>query len=229
MNLIHIVYSARYAFVAASLIVALGIFSFFTFEPSVGRAVSDTFTVTQTVSNEISMSVVGDVTMSGGALSALTGGYSTGTTMVLISTSNPSGYNMTLAFSTTTAMRASSTAYINNYSPASTTGGVPDIAWVDNGAGGASEFGYTVRASTTGQIDPSFKHNGSYCNSGSTEADDSCWMNPSTTPEMIINSSAPSLNSTTTIKFKVAVPVSQNPALSSGTYIATGTLTAVIN
>ncbi len=227
MNSLHILYSARYAFVATVLVLALALFSFFTFEPSVGRALTDSFTVTQTISNEIAMSVVGDVTMSGGSLSALTGGYSTGTTMVIISTSNPGGYNMTLAFSTSTAMRASSTAYINNYTPS--TVNVPDLAWQDTGSGGASEFGYTVRASTTNEIDTSFKNNGSLCGTGSNETDNSCWLNPSTTPEMIINSGIPSFNSTTTLKFKVAVPVGQSPALSSGTYIATGTLTAVVN
>ena len=230
MSHTHLLYSAKNAFVAAALIVALGIVSFFAFEPTLSSATSNPhdFTVSQTITNEVSFLVeAGDVTMVS-SIAGLTGGYATGTTVASVNTNNTTGYTMTLSFSTTTAMPASSTAAINNYTPA--VANVPDFQWVNNASGGAAEFGYTVRASTSSEVDPSFMSNGTdTCNTGSTESDDRCWLNPSTTPERIIYSSAQNSNSTTTIKFKVAVPSNPSPALPSATYVATGTLTATTN
>ncbi|MCF7816120.1 MAG: hypothetical protein K9M10_00650 [Candidatus Pacebacteria bacterium] len=230
MNHSHLLYSARNAFVAAVLILSLGVISFFAFEPSIGRAVtSGPFSVTQEITNEISFLVnATNVTMAG-TIAGITGGYATGTTVAVVRTNNATGYNMTLGFSSTTAMKlnnASST--ISNYTPA--VGGVPDYGWVDNSSGQAAEFGYTVRASTTSEVDPSFMSNGStLCNTGTTESDNKCWLNPNNTPETIINTSGSVAGSTTTIKFKVAVPNAPSPALPSGFYVATGTLTAVTN
>ncbi|MCR4285462.1 MAG: hypothetical protein NUW00_01050 [Candidatus Kaiserbacteria bacterium] len=234
MNTSHILYSARYAFVASTLVFALGLCTFFAFEPSVTRSATanDSFTVTQTITNEISFRTApGDVTMVG-SIAGLTGGYATGTTMVVINTNNATGYNMTIHFATSTsgrAMQASSTAYINDYTQAGAAG-VPDYSWVDNSTGQAAEFGYTVTASTSAEVDQSFLNNGSACNSaGGTNDVDRCWLNPTTSPETIINSAAPNGSSTSTIKFKVAVPNAPSPALSSGSYVATGILTATTN
>jgi len=228
MSHTHLLYSAKSAFVAALLIVTFFMVSFLSFEPSVSRAVtSNNFTITQQITNEIAFLVQpSNVTMVG-TIAGLTGGYATGTTVVSVNTNNLTGYNMTLVFSSSTAMRATSSAFINNYSPAVIN--VPDYNWEDNTSGQAAEFGYTVRASTTGEVDPSFMNNSTLCNTGSTESNDKCWLNPSTTPEMIINSTASNGSSTTTLKFKVAVPSNPSPALPSGFYIATGTLTALTN
>lgn len=215
---------------ATVVIFAFSILSFLAFEPSLGRAVSDDFTVTQQITGEISFLVAPADVMMVGSIAGLTGGYATGTTRVAVRTNNPTGYKMTLAFATTTsgqAMTASSTAYINNYSTA--VANFPDLLWQDNPGGGAAEFGYTVMASTTGEVDPSFRNDGSTCNTSTLETVDRCWMTPSTTPEVIINSSAPTVSSTTTIKFKVAVPNAPNPALPAAFYVATGTLTATNN
>lgn len=230
MSHTHLLHSARHAGIAALLIVALGVTSFLAFEPTLSRGQTSNphnFTVTQQITNEISFLVeAADVTMTG-SIAGLTGGYATGTTVVSVNTNNATGYNMTLAFSNTIAMQASSTAYINNYTPASVN--VPDYDWIENAAGQAAEFGYTVRASSSNEIDASFKNNGTLCNTGSSETDNKCWLNPSTTPETIINSVAPNGSSTTTIKFKVAVPSNPSPALPSAYYVATGTLTATTN
>ncbi len=228
MNSTHLIYSAKNAFVAAVLIVAFFASTFFALEPQLGRSAEPfDFLVTQTITDEIAFIVYpGDVTMAG-TIAGFTGGYATGTTMVAIRTNDAQGYTMTLVFSSTTAMSASSSAYINNYTP--DTINIPDFTWVDNASGAAAEFGYTVRASTTGEVDQSFMSAGSTCNSGSTETNDRCWLNPSTTPERIIYTSGPSNSSTSTIKFKVAVPNAPSPSLPTGTYVATGTLTATNN
>lgn len=234
MNTSHIVHSAQYALVASLLVFALGICTFFAFEPSVTRSASinDSFTITQTITNEISFrTVVGDVTMVG-SIAGLAGGYATGTTSVVINTNNATGYSMTIHFATSTsgrAMQASSTAYINDYTQAGAVG-VPDYNWADNTTGQAAEFGYTVLASSTTEIDQSFLNNGTVCNSaGGSQTSDKCWLNPTTTPETIINAPIANGSSTSTIKFKVAVPNAPSPALPSGSYIATGILTATTN
>lgn len=232
MNYTHLLNSAQYAFVASILMIALFIGSFFTLEPSVSRAIdSNEFTVTQEITDEISFLVQpASVTMAG-SITGLTGGYATGTTRVVVRSNDPQGYNMELYFATTTSgrsMQASSTAYINDYTPASA--GVPDYNWIDNTSGQAAEFGYSVRASSTTEVDQSFLNNSTLCNSaGGTNDDNKCWMNPSTSPMTIINAPAPSISSTTTLKFKVAVPSNPSPALPAAFYAATGTLTATNN
>jgi hypothetical protein len=228
MSYTHLFNTARSTFVATTIIASLLLVSFFALEPHVGRAIGDTFTITQEITDEISFLFnANDVTMVG-SIQGLTGGYATGTSRVVVRSNDPQGYTMTLQFSSSTAMNASTTNYINNYTPAATS--APDFTWTDNGSGGAAEFGYTVAASTTGEVDPSFRNNGSACNTGSNETENTCWQNPtSTVAETIISTTGPVVSSTTTIKFKVAVPSNPNPAVPSGFYIATATLTATNN
>lgn len=221
--------SAQSALVASLLIVALGFVTFFVFEPSVGRAIGSQFTVSQTITAEISFLATTTATTMNGSIAGVTGGYATGTNLTVVSTNNSTGYNMTLQFSSSTAMNLNNgTSFINNYTPTLTT--APDFLWADNSSGQAAEFGYTVRASTTSQVDLSFRNDGSSCNIGAGETDNRCWQNPtSTIAETIINTSSATPSSTTTIKFKVAVPNSPSPTLPTGVYVATGTLTAVTN
>ncbi len=227
MSQTYLLNTVKSTFVATLIVASLVLISFFTIEPKVGRS-QETFTVTQQITDEISFLVApNDVTMVG-SIQGLTGGYATGTTVAVVRTNDPQGYTMTLQFSSTTAMSASSSAAINNYTPG--TINVPDLTWVDNTSGQAAEFGYTVRASTTGEVDPSFRNNGSACNAGAGETDNSCWINPtSTVAETIVSTGGPVLSSTTTIKFKVAVPSSPSPSLPAAFYVATATLTATNN
>lgn len=229
MNSTQVLSSARSAFIAALLVVAVGLGTVIVFEPTVGRAITTNFTVSQTITAEISFLATTSATTMIGSIAGVTGGYATGTNLTVVSTNNSTGYNMTLQFSSSTAMNYNGgSAYINNYTPAATS--APDFLWIDNASGQAAEFGYTVRASTTGEVDPSFRNNGSACNTGATETDNRCWQNPtSTVAETIINTSGATPSSTTTLKFKVAVPNSPSPALPTGVYVATGTLTAVTN
>ena len=227
----HILSSARQSLIAAVLISLLGVATFFAFEPSVGRSqVNDTFLVTQSITDEISFLVTAtDVSMVS-SIAGLTGGAATGTTLVVVRSNDSSGYNMTLTFSSSTAMNQNSgTGYINNYTPAVAT--VPDFVWADNSTGQASEFGYTVMASTSADLDQSFKNDTSVCNAGSNSTIYRCWMSPSTTPETIVNRTTATGNggATTTLIFRVNVPNAPSPALPSGTYTATGTLTATNN
>jgi len=230
MNVAHILKSAQTAFIASLLIVALAMGAFFALEPTVGKANPESFTISQTITDQISFLVApANVTMQG-SIQGLTGGYATGTTVAVIRTNDSNGYSMSLHFATTTsthAMQASSTAWINNYAVA--TPGIPDIYWLDSAQFGPGKFGYTVMGSTTGQISPLFMDDNSDCDAGTNESVNRCWMQPSTVPVVVIGSNGPVDYSTSTLKFKVAVPDSPSPSLPTGVYVATGILTAVNN
>lgn len=230
MNLTYIRSSAYSAFIATTLIALMAMLSFFTLEPKVGIGASDsdTFEVSQTVTEEISfVATSSDVVMSP-SLAGITGGTSNGSYAVRVRTNNAAGYNMTIAFSTSTAMqRDGGGGYISNYSP--TAAGTPDYTFANETF---SQFAYTVTASTTTDVDATFQDNGSNtCATGSSNGAATCWYNPSTTPETIINrtTSTAASGATTTIAFRVNIPSNPSPAIQTGTYTATATLTATTN
>jgi hypothetical protein len=232
MRQAHLSVVLKNSLVATLIVTLVAVFSFLNLEPTVGRAISSNFVVSQQITNEISFIATTSATTMVGSIAGLTGGYATGTNLTVVNTNNPTGYSMTIAFPTTAsgrAMQASSTAYIDDYLPA---GGAPtstDFSFTDPSAGTASRFGYTVSASTTAELSSFFKDDGASCNTGSGDTADKCWARPSTTPVSIINSTGPNSNSTSTIKFRVAVPSNPSPALPAAFYYATGTLTATVN
>ncbi len=237
MNLKNVVVvSAKNSFVA-TLVVALFFFAaFLTFEPVVGRAVVDIFTVSQSITAEISFNAsTTDVTMSP-SIPGVTGGTAYGSTTVRVTTNSTGGYNMTIQFSSSTAMNSLTSPqqyYISNYSP--TDSKVPDFAFSIGGSGTAGEFGYSITASTTSDIDTTFLDDGGTCGTGGADAVGGCWFNASTTgagstiAERILNRTTPTeaSGSTSTVLFQVRVPSSPSPALLTDTYVATATLTAV--
>jgi len=225
----------RDSFLSSLIIVSLLAATFVVLEPVVSRSqATDTFTIEQTITGEISfLTSAVDVTMVG-SIAGLTGGTATGSAFVKVRTNDDDGFNMTIRFpfATTTGMDGENTAtYINNYTP--TTPGLPDFNWVNNSTGGASEFGYTVKSSTTADVATRFRNNGSVCNNNSGgDTATKCWMNPSTTAIQVINrttSGAAPLGATTTFLFKVYVPSAPTPSLEADTYNATATLTATNN
>ena len=230
MNLALITRSVWSSLVASILILMLAAASFLMMEPKVGFGASanDEFTVTQTVTEEISfVATSSDVTMSP-SLAGITGGTSNGSYAVRVRTNNAAGYNMTIDFSTSTAMqRDGGGGYISNYAPTSAT--TPDYTFASETF---AQFAYTVTASSSTDIDSTFLDNGSNtCGTGSTDGSGTCWFNPSTTPETIINrtTSTAASGATTTIQFRVNIPNNPSPAIQTGTYTATATLTATTN
>jgi hypothetical protein len=203
--------------------VALLMASIMVFEPALGMAVTDTFTIQQTVSSEISFLVpAADVTMAG-ALAGITGGTATGTTFAVVRTNNNSGYTMDIAFSTSTALRGNTT---NSQSIRDYVTVEPTYAFT---ASSAALFAYTVSASTTTDVDQSFLNDGSNCNTGSSSTLDTCWMGASTTNFRIVSRATEAgTGATTTIKFKVHIPGTASPAVTEDTYTATATLTALV-
>lgn len=216
--------------VAAVTATALVLMSFILLEPTVGRAVTDEFIVTQTITSEISfVASTTDVSMDS-AITSITGGSSNGTTTAVISTNDSDGYNMTIHFSSTTAMsRNGGGGVIANYAPASV--GVPDFAFSNEAFG---QLAYRVTGAQAVDVDPTFRDNGTtLCATGSSNTYGACWFNPEPVggAETIINrtSATPAGGSTTTINFRVHVPPNPSPTIPDGVYTATATLTALTN
>ena len=83
-------------------------------------------------------------------------------------------------------------------------------------------------ASTTADLDASFKNNGTVCNAGALSTSNTCWMGASTTNFRIVSrGSAATTTATTTIQFRVNIPNNPVPAVNSDFYTATATLTLV--
>lgn len=219
--------------IVASLIMYITVIGLFvSFEPVISQAVQDQFEVSQVITDEITFHTTAtDVSLSP-ALSGITGGTSNGGTQVIVRTNNSTGYTMTLTASSSAGMLGDSQGgTIPALSVSSPT--VPDYSF-DSGTVGANlaYFAYSVEASTTADLDPSFKDNGSNtCNTGSTDTVDKCWLNASTTAETIINRSTATEASgaTSTLKFRVVIKQNPSPSLAEDTYTATTTLTATNN
>lgn len=224
-----IITTSQYALVYAVSALLLTVLMFsLVLEPTLGRAAAstnDTFLITQEITDEISFLVpAADVTMVG-PVQGVSGGYATGTTYAVVRSNSNSGYTMDISFSNAPAMRGNTTfsTGIRDYATSSSMM-QPSFTFV---ASSAAQFGYTVAASTTSDLDPSFLNDGSTCNAGAGYTANRCWMTPSTTAYRIINrsTSAPT-GATTTLTFHINVPSNPSPALDEDFYTATATLTA---
>ena len=213
---------------AGALVLNLALGAMFVMaEPTLGRAIEDQFTVSQTVTGEISFSTTAvDVTMSP-SLGGITGGTSNGTTTVVVLTNDSAGYTMTVKASSSPAMQGVSQGdTIADYTPAAA--GIPDYTYsVPTG----EEFGYTVSASTTADLAQKFLDNGSTtCNTGATDGTNTCWYGFSTTATSTIvrNTETGASGSTSSMVFKLTIN-SSTGFVTEDTYNATATLTATIN
>ncbi len=214
-------------YAVAAITMATMLFSI-VLEPTIGRAAAsanDTFTIRQQITDEISFLVTAaDVTMVG-PIQGVTGGTATGTTFAVVRSNSNSGYTMDISFSNSPAMRGETTlsSAIRNFASSSNMI-EPNYTFT---ASTAAMFGYTVAASTTSDLDPSFLNDGSVCNAGAGFTANTCWMTPSTTNFRVINrpTSAPS-GATTSFTFRVTVPSNPSPAVDEDFYQATATLTA---
>ncbi len=236
MNNTHLWYSARSAFIAALLILALGMGAFFVSEPVIGHGAIEIFEVTQTVSGAISfLASTSPVTMVG-TLDGITGGTSWGTTTSRVRTNNATGYSMTLQFASTAPMvRNNGGGYIQSFLYSTGTSDYPSgFPTTPPNA----QFGFSVSASNTTEVSSVFKGNGTTlcgASNGSTFVVNNCFRGASTTnaaaTTQLINSSAPTSasGSTSTLQFRITIPNNPSPAVPDGTYTATATLTATEN
>ena len=202
---------------------------FVTVEPTLSRAIEDQFTVTQVINSEIAFATRAQDVVMTPSLGGITGGTSNGTTTVVVTTNDSSGYSMTIVASTSPAMQGDTQGdTIADYTPASAV--APDFTYsVPTG----EEFGYTVSASTTSDLAQKFLDNTTNaCNisgGADTGGTSSCWYGLSTTATSTIvrNSETSASGSTSSIMFKVTV--TGTGFVAEDTYVATATLTAVTN
>jgi hypothetical protein len=226
----------RGSFYETLIVGALLTMAFMAIEPIVSHSQSDseTFLVTQTVSDAIAFAASTTDVVMAGTLNGLTGGSSYGTTTARVTTNNAAGFTMTIAFSSTTAMARSTaldTPEIYNYLYSTSTASYP--TGFDTSVANA-QFGFSVNASTTGDVADTFLSSGSACGSG-TFTLNNCWRGASSTDEtfgteLIDRSTAtPGSGTTSTVQFRITIPNGPSPSVPNGTYTATATLTAVEN
>jgi len=242
MSYEKLVQTIKGSFYESLIIAALLTILFIALEPVVSRsAASDTsqVVVTQQITGAISITPATDAVTMVGAIDGLTGGTSYGTTSLEVLTNNGAGYNLTIQFSSTTAMiqdPADGTDVIANFQHSTSTATYP-TSFLANGS--VSQFGFTVNASDTTAISEVFTTNGAGLCGTDYDTDtftiNECWRGASSTDEtgttelMNTTTPTPASGSTSTVQFRVTVPSGANPTVSNGDYIATATLTATDN
>ena len=219
----------KQALLLATGMVLLCFTTFALLEPTLSLGqVNSSFTITQQITDEISFTVPATNITMVSPIQGISGGNATGTTQTVVRTNAINGYNMTIAFSTSTsAMRGlvSSSTSIRDYG--TSTAAEPTFLF---NASTSAQFAYTVSATTSTDLDPSFLNNGTNCNAGSTKTADRCWKGPATTTFMVVNrTTSAGGGATTTVRFVVNVPSNPVPALVQDFYQATATLTATNN
>jgi hypothetical protein len=221
---------AKEAVMIAVTLVLFAALLFTLFEPalSIGQ-VNSTFTITQQIDGEISFTVPATNVTMVSPIQGITGGNATGSTQTVVRTNGANGYNMTIAFSTSSsAMRGivSSSTAIRDYGTSSAA--FPTFVF---NSSTSAQFGYSVTASTSADVAQAFLNNGTGCNAvGGSSTVDRCWKGPATTTYQVINrTSSAGGGATTTFKFVVNVPSNPSPALVQDFYQATATLTATNN
>ncbi len=189
------------------------------------------FTISQSVTAELSFTnPASNVTMSP-SLGGLTGGTANGAVQVAVTTNSHLGYQMTLTASSSAGMIgiASSSNSIPAYVPSATN--VPDYTFTT--PVNTARFGYTIEATTTTDVAQAFRDNGSNAcnNAAATDTVNACWLNASTTAFTIINRNfqTPQTGASTTVKFRVVISANPSPVIPDDTYVATTTLTATAN
>ncbi len=196
------------------------------YEATIARAIEDQFTITQTITSEISfLTASNDVTMVG-SIAGLTGGTSYGTSTHVVKTNDAAGFTETIKASSSPAMQGNTQGgTIADYTPAAP--GIPDFAFsVPTG----EEFSYSVSASTTGDLAAKFKDNGTTCNTGALDTSvSSCWYGLSTVATSTMLRTSPTSNSGATSSIYFIVKVNSGSALPEDTYTATTTITATTN
>lgn len=234
MNNTHLLHSAKYAFVATVLVLALIVSTFFTFEPSVGRSAVETFEVTQTITGAISFMASTSPVVMTPSLDGLTGGTSYGTTTARVRTNNSGGYNMSITFASTAPMiRNGGGGTISTFQYSSSTATYPSGFT----SAGYAQLGFTVNASSTADVSTVFYNSGSSCGTsvGGSFTSSTCWRGASSTnaatPTQLINRTTPTpaSGSTSTVQFRITIPNNPSPAVPDGNYTATATLTATDN
>lgn len=163
----------------------------------------------------LAMSSPVDVTMIG-PIGGISGGTSTGSTTVTVTTDSRAGYQLSINASNDPAMQSGSFT-IADYVPV----GDPDFSFTV--AGGESYFGFSPEGADV--VDRFLDNGVDTCNTSTNETAGACWDGLATTPTPIAqgNGSNHPAGADTTIEFMVGIGAGANQE--PGTYVATTTLT----
>ena len=205
---------------------ALGLILLFVFvflEPQLARGVSDSVTVTQAVTAEITISSPSDVTMT--SIAGITGGTGTGSATWNVKTNNTAGFNLAFKAGVSPALADGSNNFADYTEAVADT---PDFTW--SIAAADSEFGYTVEPATAADAATIFKDDGtSTCGTGSSQTADKCWIKFKTTDVIGINRSGVTSASGEDEVVKFQAQSGASHFQPEGTYTATITATALVN
>lgn len=170
----------------------------------------------QMQSSFISISDPTDLVMT--SMAGLSGGSSEGTMSWTVLTDNKAGYSMTIAASTTPALKSAQDS-LDDYTPA---GSDPDFNFSIPST--TSAFGFSPEGS---EALPRYRDNGFACNTGSSETTGKCWDGLSVTPKAIAGSSTSNMPSGSNITVRFRAESGADHIQSSGQYsvniIATAT------
>lgn len=189
-------------------------------EVGTGEATSTNYTLLagyqQPSDTFISITSPSDVNMD--SISGLIGGSSASSVTWTVTTNSNAGYTLAIKADASPALDSATDSFAD-YTPA---GANPDFTW--SIATTDAEFGYSVESS---DVVTRFKDNGSSCNTGSSNTNDSCW-DAFTTSNVTISSAA-SANAPTGTETRVELQAESgtNKILESGDYSTVLTVTAV--
>lgn len=165
----------------------------------------------------LAIGTVADVTLTP-SIDGTVGGTANGSTTVLVTTDNLTGYELYIKASSSPALVSG----INSFADYTPAGANPDFTFSISPT--VAEFAFSPEGS---DITSEYKDNGTTCNVGALDTNDSCWNPLTTTNELIAQSAAanhPS-GSATVLEFRAQSGASN--AQPSGTYRATTTVTAL--
>lgn len=153
------------------------------------------------------------------SIPGVTGGFSTGSTSVTVTTDGPAGYELLIRAENSPAMQGPGSATIGDYEE------VGDADFIFATSSSMSHLGLSVVGEDAADR---FRHDGSnVCGAGSTNTPLRCWVGLTTTLELVARrgSSNHPAGTETTINFQVGIGdmVTQPP----GVYVATTTVTAL--
>lgn len=128
---------------------------------------------------ESSISISSPTDLALDSMGGLSGGSSEGTMSWTVITDNSAGYAMSIASSTSPALKSLEDS-LDDYTPATSD---PDYEFTNPST--SSSFGFSPEGT---EASPRFRDNGSACNVGNLESTGKCWDGLSTTPKIVAGS-----------------------------------------
>jgi hypothetical protein len=171
----------------------------------------------QMQSSFISISSPSDLLLS--SMAGLSGGSSEGTLSWVVTTDNAAGYTMSIASSTTPALKSALDS-LDDYIPA---GSDPDYTFYNDPT--KSSFGFSPEGT---EVINRFKDNGVACNTGTGETVGKCWDGLSTTPKPIAGSTTSNMPSGSTVTTRFRAESGADHIQTSGEYNVTIIATAAV-